>query len=98
MAASTPGVKCLANSGCRGIGLRRYRAPCMEKQNRCDLERVSPELLLFLTDVSVSAAQEEKVRDRFQALATHVAPVYKQLAPQAYSNQVCFHPDERRTS
>lgn len=38
------------------------------------------------------------MRDRFQALATHVAPLYKQLAPQAYSNQVCFRPDVRRTS
>lgn len=33
MAASTPGVKSHANSGCRGIALRRYRAPRMEKQN-----------------------------------------------------------------
>lgn len=54
--------------------------------------------LFLLTDVPVSAAQEDKVRDRFQALATHVAPLYKQLAPQAYSNQVCFRPDVRRTS
>lgn len=52
----------------------------------------------FPTDVSLSAAQEDKVRDRFQALATHVAPLYQQLAPQAYSNQVRFRPDERRTS
>lgn len=31
MAASTPAVKCPANSGCRGIVLRRYGVPCMEK-------------------------------------------------------------------
>lgn len=33
--------------------------------------------------------QEGKLRDRFQHLATEVAPLYKKLAPQAYSNQVC---------
>lgn len=33
--------------------------------------------------------QEGKLRDRFQHLATEVAPLYKRLAPQAYSNQVC---------
>lgn len=32
--------------------------------------------------------QEELLRDNFQELATKVAPVYKQLAPQAYQNQV----------
>nr|XP_046241658.1 methylcytosine dioxygenase TET3 isoform X2 [Scatophagus argus] len=31
--------------------------------------------------------EEEKLRDRFQHLATEVAPLYKRLAPQAYSNQ-----------
>uniref|UniRef100_A0A3Q3XBC0 Methylcytosine dioxygenase TET n=1 Tax=Mola mola TaxID=94237 RepID=A0A3Q3XBC0_MOLML len=31
--------------------------------------------------------EEDKLRDRFQNLATEVAPLYKQLAPQAYSNQ-----------
>ncbi|XP_060893277.1 methylcytosine dioxygenase TET3 isoform X1 [Labrus mixtus] len=31
--------------------------------------------------------QEDKLRDNFQHLATEVAPLYKQLAPQAYSNQ-----------
>ncbi|KAM3610574.1 uncharacterized protein V6R79_005928 [Siganus canaliculatus] len=31
--------------------------------------------------------EEDKLRDRFQHLATEVAPLYKQLAPQAYSNQ-----------
>lgn len=35
------------------------------------------------------ACQEGKLRDRFQHLATEVAPLYKRLAPQAYSNQVC---------
>lgn len=32
--------------------------------------------------------QEELLRDNFQELATRVAPVYRKLAPQAYSNQV----------
>ncbi|XP_029366037.1 methylcytosine dioxygenase TET3 isoform X2 [Echeneis naucrates] len=31
--------------------------------------------------------EEDKLRDNFQHLATEVAPLYKQLAPQAYSNQ-----------
>ncbi|XP_042277084.1 methylcytosine dioxygenase TET3 isoform X3 [Thunnus maccoyii] len=31
--------------------------------------------------------EEDKLRDHFQHLATEVAPLYKQLAPQAYSNQ-----------
>ncbi|XP_065106943.1 methylcytosine dioxygenase TET3 isoform X1 [Paramisgurnus dabryanus] len=31
--------------------------------------------------------EEDDLRDNFQTLATHVAPVYKMLAPQAYSNQ-----------
>ncbi|XP_051277328.1 methylcytosine dioxygenase TET3 isoform X3 [Dicentrarchus labrax] len=31
--------------------------------------------------------EEEKLRDRFQHLATEVAPLYQKLAPQAYSNQ-----------
>uniref|UniRef100_A0A3B4TD99 Methylcytosine dioxygenase TET n=1 Tax=Seriola dumerili TaxID=41447 RepID=A0A3B4TD99_SERDU len=31
--------------------------------------------------------EEDKLRDNFQHLATEVAPLYKRLAPQAYSNQ-----------
>ncbi|KAJ8380232.1 hypothetical protein SKAU_G00010100 [Synaphobranchus kaupii] len=31
--------------------------------------------------------EEEDIRDHLQELATNVAPLYKQLAPQAYSNQ-----------
>ncbi|XP_078141141.1 methylcytosine dioxygenase TET3 isoform X1 [Centroberyx gerrardi] len=31
--------------------------------------------------------EEDKLRDNFQQLATEVAPLYRQLAPQAYSNQ-----------
>ncbi|XP_041855860.1 methylcytosine dioxygenase TET3 isoform X1 [Melanotaenia boesemani] len=31
--------------------------------------------------------EEGKLRDNFQTLATEVAPLYKRLAPQAYSNQ-----------
>ncbi|KAM4616253.1 methylcytosine dioxygenase TET3 [Polymixia lowei] len=31
--------------------------------------------------------EEDKLRDNFQQLATKVAPLYRQLAPQAYSNQ-----------
>ncbi|XP_045081692.1 methylcytosine dioxygenase tet3-A-like isoform X3 [Coregonus clupeaformis] len=31
--------------------------------------------------------EEDQLRDNFQDLATEVAPLYKQLAPQAYSNQ-----------
>ncbi|KAK2837670.1 hypothetical protein Q5P01_014882 [Channa striata] len=34
--------------------------------------------------------EEEKLRDNFQYLATEVAPLYKRLAPQAYSNQCQF--------
>lgn len=58
-------------------------------------------LMLMLTECKVTvscvcfqpvffAVQEDKLRDRFQNLATEVAPLYKRLAPQAYSNQVCF--------
>lgn len=43
----------------------------------------------FLPVIHVLTCQEEKLRDNFQHLATEVAPLYKQLAPQAYSNQVC---------
>ncbi|XP_053320553.1 methylcytosine dioxygenase TET3 isoform X2 [Spea bombifrons] len=32
--------------------------------------------------------EEESLKDSFQDLATQVAPVYKMLAPQAYTNQV----------
>ncbi|XP_072290052.1 methylcytosine dioxygenase TET3 isoform X2 [Eucyclogobius newberryi] len=32
-------------------------------------------------------AEEDNLGDNFQSLATEVAPLYKQLAPQAYSNQ-----------
>lgn len=35
-----------------------------------------------------SFVQEDELRDNFQNLATHVAPLYKRLAPQAYTNQV----------
>ncbi|KAL4636044.1 tet methylcytosine dioxygenase 3-like [Arapaima gigas] len=31
--------------------------------------------------------EEENLRDNFQELATRVAPLYKQMAPQAYNNQ-----------
>ncbi|KAK6306192.1 hypothetical protein J4Q44_G00231170 [Coregonus suidteri] len=31
--------------------------------------------------------EEDQLRDNFQDLATELAPLYKQLAPQAYSNQ-----------
>ncbi|KAM9743203.1 methylcytosine dioxygenase TET3 isoform 1-T3 [Menidia menidia] len=37
--------------------------------------------------------EEDKLRDNFQSLATEVAPLYKQLAPQAYSNQ-CVSEDK----
>lgn len=36
----------------------------------------------------LSFVKEDELRDNFQNLATHVAPLYKQLAPQAYTNQV----------
>ncbi|XP_066570317.1 methylcytosine dioxygenase TET3 [Amia ocellicauda] len=32
--------------------------------------------------------EEENLRDNFQDLATKVAPLYKRLAPQAYTNQI----------
>ncbi|XP_056601030.1 methylcytosine dioxygenase TET3 isoform X3 [Triplophysa dalaica] len=34
--------------------------------------------------------EEDELRDNFQNLATHVAPLYKQLAPQAYTNQCAY--------
>lgn len=44
--------------------------------------------VLFWPVKYVFACQEDKLRNSFQNLATEVAPLYKQLAPQAYSNQV----------
>lgn len=45
--------------------------------------------ILYLSVTHVLTSQEDKLRDAFQNLATEVAPLYKRLAPQAYSNQVC---------
>lgn len=45
--------------------------------------------MLFWPVIHVVSFQEDKIRDNFQNLATEVAPLYKKLAPQAYSNQVC---------
>jgi hypothetical protein len=33
-------------------------------------------------------SEEDEIERRFQSLATDVAPVFKTMAPQAYSNQV----------
>lgn len=34
--------------------------------------------------------QEKNLEDNLQSLATELAPIYKQYAPAAYQNQVCF--------
>ena len=35
--------------------------------------------------------QEPVLEDKLQDLATHVGPLYQQMAPDAYHNQVYYH-------
>ena len=41
--------------------------------------------------------QEEELEHRFQKLATDIAPLYQKVAPDAYSNQVKFGPNDFNT-
>uniref|UniRef100_A0A8C5P5D9 Methylcytosine dioxygenase TET n=1 Tax=Jaculus jaculus TaxID=51337 RepID=A0A8C5P5D9_JACJA len=56
--------------------------------NGCKFGR-SPRPRRFRIDPS-SPIHEKNLEDNLQSLATELAPVYKQMAPVAYQNQVCF--------
>lgn len=93
MAANTPGAKYPASSDYKEITLKRYWATfCMHHMGiRLKWSTVGVLCfgVLFWPGMYVCARQEDKLRDNLQYLATEVAPLYRKLAPKAYSNQVC---------